>query len=94
MEIIRPGSTERKDGVYTFACKNCGCVFKANHDEYKYDYSQREGSSWYEIKCPFCGKHVTLDTEDARRQESMERIKAGEGLNPLSRYNGHGTGWE
>ena len=31
-------------------------VFEADNTEYKYQFSQREGTEWWECKCPNCGK--------------------------------------
>ena len=63
MEIIKLGNLDKKDGMRTFTCEKCGCIFKAKYGEYKHNFSQIESTDWYEIKCPYCGTLVILNNE-------------------------------
>ena len=59
INIIKPGDLSLLKETKAFSCKKCGCEFLADREDYKFQYSQREGISWYEIKCPTCGANVT-----------------------------------
>ena len=63
IKIIQPGDLDKLKHTIEFTCKTCGCVFEADKEDYTYQYSQREGCGWYEIKCPCCDKLVTLIKE-------------------------------
>ena len=61
MKIIKQGKSQDEVNriikqVRQFECSICGCVFEADDTEYKYQFSQREGTEWWECKCPNCGK--------------------------------------
>lgn len=64
MRIIMHGDKNLLKGIRRFKCKACGCIFEADNTEYKYQYSQREMCSWYEIKCPTCDSWVTINCEE------------------------------
>ena len=66
--ILKQGNLNRLKRTLRFECKKCGCVFDAEQDEYKSQYSQREMCGWYEIKCPCCEGWVTVDDKEAKRQ--------------------------
>ena len=68
MEVIKHGNPDKMNGVITFTCRNCGCIFKAERGEYKHDFCQREGTDWYEVSCPFCHKDVTISDKEVKRQ--------------------------
>lgn len=63
MRILKAGDVERLKQIKKFECQACGCVFEADITEYRYQYSQREGEGWYEVKCPTCDKWVTTSDE-------------------------------
>jgi len=51
MIILKEGSIERINKTKYFLCKNCGCVWTANKDEYEVDIQYNE--EYYTCKCPF-----------------------------------------
>lgn len=53
MKIIKPGVLKRTDKL--FICRNCGCEFEADVNEYKY-HSCQYNQCVYVCKCPCCGK--------------------------------------
>lgn len=61
MQIIKEGNKKQILEIKSFVCSNCGCEFTAVRGEYKYNFDQREGTGWYECKCPmeFCNHIVT-----------------------------------
>lgn len=52
MKILVDGNLKK---VKIFRCNTCGCVFEADNSEYKYSRAQYN-QSYYECKCPCCGK--------------------------------------
>lgn len=62
MEIINKGSLDKANGVKTFVCKKCGCVFKADKSEYE-EYYQYQAYDGCGCKCPCCGfnTHIVLE---------------------------------
>ena len=54
MEIIKNGDLSKLKETRTFECSRCGCVFKANKDEYSHGIEYCE--HYYHCKCPTCGK--------------------------------------
>lgn len=54
MEIIKEGNLERLEETKTFECKRCGCVFKANKEEYA--ACSQNNDIYYLCHCPTCGK--------------------------------------
>lgn len=69
MNIIVEGDCSRLKKTKRFECEECGCIFEADKDEYKYCGSQREGDEWYCI-CPTCGnKTYTTDKGQITRPE-------------------------
>lgn len=61
MLILKGGDLDKINQTITFECDNCGCVFKADKNEYEHVSNQREwletGAS-YKCACPFCKKKV------------------------------------
>lgn len=57
MKIIVPGDLEKARlknlGIKTFECPDCGCVFEATSEEYKYETQPDYGPF---MTCPCCGK--------------------------------------
>lgn len=54
MKILKQGKSKEEidriiKRVRQFECSICGCVFEANDTEYKYQFSQREGTEWWEV---------------------------------------------
>lgn len=61
MEIIKDGT--RNTGAFTFKCKKCGCVFKADVSDYDFWDSSTETMSnvptdIIQCDCPNCGKSI------------------------------------
>lgn len=56
MKIIIPGDLKKLNKTKQFTCKNCGCLFEANKDEYYIGAQYNE--EYYYCKCPFCDKLV------------------------------------
>lgn len=54
IQIIRQGYL--KSPVIRFVCRNCGCVFDANKDDYK--LIATSGGLAYITDCPHCHKRV------------------------------------
>lgn len=66
MEIITAGTKEKMYQNKTFQCPECGCIFKANKQEYDYRFSPRN-EEFYVCKCPmnFCdGMADCIDEEN------------------------------
>lgn len=61
MEIIKKGNINAIKGSIPFECERCGCIFKADKDEYKtmFDYSD---NLIYLCHCPTC-RFVVYETE-------------------------------
>ena len=56
IKIIKPGrklyTTER------FECSYCGCVFKADEDDYEVEFNPFDHCYCYMVDCPICGRTV------------------------------------
>jgi len=63
MRILKNGTPPDPNHPIIFDCPNCGCKFEAIRSEYKWQFSQREDESWYEVKCPCCNQRVTKKDE-------------------------------
>lgn len=68
MEIIKQGSIElayqKRRQVRLFWCEDCGCLFKAGNDEYKYvDNGSFSAGDRY-CECPCCGKPDVYEGSD------------------------------
>ena len=59
MKIIKEGNLNKLERIKRFECKECGCIFEAGKDEYK--WGSQYNYSYYYCKCPFC--HQTVYTE-------------------------------
>lgn len=57
MNIISEGDPKKLKRLRRFNCKDCGCVFKADKDEYKANMQYNQ--TYYMCDCPCCGKSVT-----------------------------------
>ena len=70
MRIIKPGRINKRTKLFT--CDNCGCVFEADENEYKYcDYSTAMYyNSDAKCKCPSCGNDAYA--EYRRREKASE----------------------
>lgn len=64
VRIIRNGDLNKVKQTLKFECKACGCVFEADREDYKFEFSQRENTSWYEIKCPYCDNWCIKNASD------------------------------
>jgi hypothetical protein len=60
VEIINQGSLDKLKNVKTLVCKKCGCVFKANKDEYEKYYQYGQIYDGCGCKCPCCGFNTTI----------------------------------
>lgn len=54
MKIIKEGNVERLKETKMFECKRCGCVFKADRNEYQIGHHYND--YYYTCVCPTCGK--------------------------------------
>lgn len=59
INVIKMGDLSRLKKTEEFSCKECGCVFTADREDYSYQFSQRESTGWLETKCPCCDNFVT-----------------------------------
>lgn len=55
IKIIKLG--KKPDTVKRFKCRHCGCVFMADVDDYKKEYSLCNGY-YLKVDCPTCGREV------------------------------------
>lgn len=60
MEIIQHGNPELARKTKQFTCNSCGCVFRADAQEYEYAGMQYNISYWRH-KCPTCGLWVYVE---------------------------------
>lgn len=58
MKIIKQGNLEKLKQIKRFKCDNCGCVFEAEKDEYRYVCSSRN-EDYYSCICPYCNKETS-----------------------------------
>ena len=56
IKIIKPG--KKPETTKRFTCKHCGCVFKADKDDYEEVYSLSNGY-YLLIDCPTCGRIIS-----------------------------------
>lgn len=54
IKIIKPGNDKKLKGTRTFICRNCGCIFEADKEDYRSDTYYN--SLYYKCTCPYC-KH-------------------------------------
>lgn len=52
LHIVREGNKELLYKIRTFECDECGCIFEANKDEYK--YGEQYNETYYYCVCPCC----------------------------------------
>lgn len=64
MEVIKHGNPDRVKQTKVFECKECGCVFKANKDEYheRYQFNSTGCHPKSVCICPDCDS----EAEEAR----------------------------
>lgn len=60
MKILVAGNPEKAKNAITFTCPKCGCVFIADETDYVFHVDFRN-ESWYEVRCPTCGKLIQQD---------------------------------
>lgn len=53
MNIIKPGNLDFLKGTKKFECRNCGCVFEADKNEYS--CGSQYNDVFYICDCPCCG---------------------------------------
>ena len=56
MKILKPGDLSLIKRTKRFECRNCGCIFQADKDEYKINHQYNEEYAY--CQCPFCHKTV------------------------------------
>lgn len=56
IKIIKPGM--RPETTKRFECPHCGCVFKADRDDYEVEFNSLDGYYCYALNCPTCGLTV------------------------------------
>lgn len=54
MAIVLQHGNKNQRITRTFWCANCGCIFKADDQEYKYEMFRNE--DYYYCACPECGE--------------------------------------
>lgn len=59
MKIIRQGDPDRLHKVKRFVCRECGCIFEADKEEYKTESQYNESYVWCE--CPYCANTAYED---------------------------------
>lgn len=59
MKIIRQGDPDRLHKVKRFICRECGCIFEADKEEYKTGSQYNESYVWCE--CPYCANTAYED---------------------------------
>lgn len=59
MKIIRQGDPDRLHKVKRFMCRECGCIFEADKEEYKTGNQYNESYVWCE--CPYCANTAHED---------------------------------
>lgn len=71
MIILRKGDIEKILESKYFLCPICGCLWKANKDEYEVDTQYNE--LYYTCKCPFenC-KGIGKEISKAKAEEELE----------------------
>lgn len=61
MLILKGGDLDKINQTITFECDNCGCMFKADKNEYELVSNSMEyidTRARYKCICPFCKKKV------------------------------------
>ena len=56
MKIIKEGDLKKLKKIKRFECKECGCIFEAEKDEYKWGNQYNE--TYYYCACPCCNQTV------------------------------------
>lgn len=56
MKIIKEGDLKKLKKIKRFECKECGCIFEAEKDEYKRGSQYNE--EYYYCACPYCNQRV------------------------------------
>lgn len=77
MEIIKDGT--RNTGAFTFKCKKCGCVFKADVSDYDFWDSSAETMSnvptdIIQCDCPNCGKSIQRNLYTDTKFKKIKKI--------------------
>lgn len=53
IDIVKQGDPAKGNDIQTFECANCGCIWKANVDDYTIGYTY-DGHKMYMSICPNC----------------------------------------
>lgn len=74
MKILKEGNIEKINKTKYFLCRNCGCVWTANKDEYKTDTQYNQ--EYYTCKCPFenCGETGFAISKEVAEKEIEGKI--------------------
>lgn len=54
MKIIKEGNLNKLKKIKRFECEECGCIFEAEKDEYKWGSQYNE--EYYYCACPCCNQ--------------------------------------
>ncbi len=65
MEIIKQGHLPSNELCNIFKCKKCGCIFKADRDEYTYNYIYDTSLT----RCPCCSALVEAEGPGTTKEE-------------------------
>lgn len=58
MKIIKEGDLNKLKKIKRFECKECGCIFEAEKNEYK--HGSQYNDTYYYCECPFCHQIVYI----------------------------------
>lgn len=61
IKIIKPGNDEKLKETRTFFCRNCGCIFKADKEDYHSD--SQYNNLYYYCACPYCKSKYAYEQE-------------------------------
>jgi len=61
IKIIKPGDDEELKGTKIFVCRKCGCIFKADKEDYRSD--SWYNSFYYSCTCPYCNFEYAYEQE-------------------------------
>lgn len=101
MIILRKGDIEKILEPRYFLCPTCGCLWKANKDEYETDTQYNE--LYHTCKCPFesckgIGKEISKEKAEEELQGMIgvfrgeEILQAPKGSWPVPYFIPYGTG--
>ena len=70
IEIIKHGDPRKTDNFMRFQCENCGCIWKADHLDYKVRLTDW-ATYLYTANCPNCHEEAWI-VKDGDQKEVIE----------------------